>query len=240
MGIHVALKTNLRADSRDFSLNIDFKSDNSFVVLAGPSGSGKTTTLQMIAGLMQPDEGIITIGGNTVFDSNNNINKKPRHRNTGYLFQHYALFPHMSVKNNIAMGLRKKWFHRLTKDDEEKVLGILDLFEIGALAHSRPQNLSGGQKQRVALARALVSKPGVLLLDEPFAALDHALRSRLRKLLSDIQKHFNIPVVMITHDPCDVEEFGNTLVKYNAGQTCIQKKKVWPFPVRERITCAAG
>lgn len=235
MGIHVSLKTKLKADTRNFFLNIDFKSDNSFVVLTGPSGSGKTVTLQMIAGLIQPDEGLIRIGNKTVFDSKKKINSKPRNRETGYLFQHYALFPHMSVKNNIAMGLRKKWFHRLTKNDEKTINHFLHLFEIDVLAHSKPQNLSGGQKQRVALARALVSKPGVLLLDEPFSALDHGLRSRLRKLLLEIQSHFNIPVVMITHSSCDVKAFGGRLVEYNDGRTHTITQKVRPFPVRKKI-----
>ncbi|MFH2067056.1 MAG: ATP-binding cassette domain-containing protein [Pseudomonadota bacterium] len=217
MNIQVCFQKKLRTKNRDFDMNIDFQSHALFTILYGPSGAGKTITLQMIAGLQRPDSGFIAVGDRILFDSDTGVDRKARHRNIGYVFQDYALFPHLSVKNNVAYGLRKKWNPFLGYREKLQVAEVLCLLEIESLTDARPEELSGGQRQRVALARALVRKPELLLLDEPFSALDQNLKVRLRKQLSDIHTCFHIPVIMVTHDACDVRELGRTIVRYGCG-----------------------
>jgi molybdate transport system ATP-binding protein len=134
------------------------------------------------------------------------------------LFQDYALFPHLTVLENVGFGLKKNWQWRLSRKDRDRVIACLEVFEISQLAQSLPRDLSGGQKQRVALARALIQKPDLLLLDEPFAALDTLLRVKLRKELAQVQTAFSIPVIMVTHDPEDIRAFAETLVTYEMGR----------------------
>jgi len=220
MLIHVDLEKKLVARGRTFTLKAAFTSEEQFVVLFGPSGAGKTLTLQSIAGLITPDSGRISLNGRALFDSSARINISSRDREIGYVFQDYALFPHLNVADNIGYGLRKKWRLQLLKPDRRRVDEFLELFEISNLKNSFPSDLSGGQKQRVALARALIRKPCLLLLDEPFSALDTLLRGRLRKELIRIQAVFNIPVIMITHDPEDIRTLAETLVIYETGRVC--------------------
>lgn len=197
-----------------------FSSESDFVVLSGPSGSGKTMTLQTIAGLMKPDSGHIAAGDRILFDSRTRVNLPARNRRVGYVFQDYALFPHITVLRNVGFGLARTWQLRLADEDRRRVKDFLEIFEIAHLAKSYPRDISGGQKQRVALARSLICRPELLLLDEPFAALDPPLRGRMRKELFDILKRFGIPVVMVTHDPEDVAVFAETLVTYQEGRVC--------------------
>ena len=220
MLIEVDIERTLNSRERSFTLKATFASDESRVVLFGPSGSGKTLTLQSVAGLMRPVSGRIALKGRVLFDAKAGIEVPSRERRMGYLFQDYALFPHMTVLGNVGYGLRKSWQWRLSKKDRRDVLGLLDTLEIRQLAESFPVDLSGGQKQRVALARALMTRPDLLLLDEPFAALDTLLRARLRKELLDIQERFQVPMIMITHDPEDITAFAQTLVTYEAGRVC--------------------
>jgi molybdate transport system ATP-binding protein len=201
-----------------FKLQAAFSSEEEFVVLFGPSGSGKTLTLQSIAGLSTPDSGRIVLDGKILYDSKRQVNIPARHRGIGYLFQDYALFPHLSVSDNIGFGLMRTWQWSLSKKDRRRVQEYMEAFEIAHLARSLPHGLSGGQKQRVALARALIRKPQCLLLDEPFSALDTLLRKKLRKELARVQSAFRIPVVMVTHDPADISAFAETLVVYASGQ----------------------
>jgi molybdate transport system ATP-binding protein len=155
-----------------------------------------------------------------IFDSKSGINIDPQRRKIGYVFQDYALFPHLTVFENIGFGLRKKWPLPLSAKDILKVEEFLDLFEIAHLATSFPLDLSGGQRQRVAVARALIRDPQFLLLDEPFSALDTLLRTKLREELLKLQARFNVPVIMITHDPEDIQVFAETLVTYEVGRIC--------------------
>jgi molybdate transport system ATP-binding protein len=218
MELSIDIRKHLRSRGRDFELNCSFASSEKFVVLFGASGSGKTTTMRAVAGLVHPDAGRIAVGGRTLFDSARGINVPARQRNIGYLFQDYALFPHLTVEKNIAFALRPSLWGRLSREEKQRVEEALVHFHIAELRQAMPAELSGGQRQRVALARALVRKPDLLLLDEPFAALDPHLRARLRSGLLDVQKHFNVPVLLISHDPEDVDLFAETLVVYDAGR----------------------
>lgn len=218
--IQVEVRKKLVSRQRSFLLQVAFSSREGFVVLFGPSGSGKTLTLQSIAGLMTPDAGKIVLGDRVLFDSEAGIDIAPRDRGIGYVFQDYALFPHLTVSENVGFGLKGQWQWRLNRDQARRVDEFLELFEIAHLAKSFPFDLSGGQKQRVALARALIRDPRLLLLDEPFAALDTLLRVRLREELLAIRRRFPIPVIMITHDPEDIRVFAETLVTYERGRAC--------------------
>ncbi|MGA2938075.1 MAG: ATP-binding cassette domain-containing protein [Syntrophobacteraceae bacterium] len=220
MLIRVDIEKTMSSRGRRFFLKAAFSSVEGFVVLFGPSGAGKTLTLQSIAGLLTPDSGRIELRDSVLFDSKSGINIDPQHRNIGYVFQDYALFPHLTVFENVGFGLRKRWPQPLSQPHRLKVEEFLDIFEITHLAASFPFDLSGGQKQRVALARALIRSPELLLLDEPFSALDTLLRVKLRDELLAIQARFKVPVIMITHDPEDIRVFAQTLVTYETGRVC--------------------
>jgi molybdate transport system ATP-binding protein len=211
--------------NRKFALHATFASDGEFVVLFGPSGSGKSLTLQMIAGLLTPDRGTIEVGGRVLFDAARGINVPVRERRVGCVFQDYALLPHRTVAENVGLGLESRWPLGLRRDDGVVVEELLALFDLHAHRASLPRDLSGGQRQRVALARALAKRPDVLLLDEPFAALDPLLRDRMREELLRVQEHLKIPVLLITHDPRDVETFADTVVLFDAGEV----RRVWPL-----------
>lgn len=225
MDLQVDIRKTLRAKGRSFTLAARFDSGDDFVVLFGPSGSGKSVTLQSLAGLLRPDAGRIVVGGRAVFDSERGIDLPIRKRGVGYLFQDYALFPHLSVMDNVGFALRRPFEWRLSRAAQARAREVLNVFELDGCAQAMPRELSGGQRQRVALARALVTRPSVLLLDEPFAALNPLLRARMRAELKRVQDHFKVPVILITHDQDDVETFGDTLVVFDQGRI----ERVWPF-----------
>jgi molybdate transport system ATP-binding protein len=218
--IEVNVAKKLTSRGRSFTLEAAFSSEEQSVVLFGPSGAGKTLTLQSIAGLVTPDAGRIVLRDRVLYDSTRGINVPCRDRGIGYLFQDYALFPHLTVLENVGSGLRTAWPWRLSKEAKHRVLAFLESLEISRLARSYPLDLSGGQRQRVALARALIRQPDFLLLDEPFTALDTLLRERLRKELLDVLSRFNTPLILISHDPEDIRSFAGTLVTYDAGRVC--------------------
>ncbi|WP_299262166.1 ABC transporter ATP-binding protein [Halorientalis sp.] len=175
----------------DVSLSI---ADGEFFTLVGPSGCGKTTLLRAVAGLETPTAGRVRIEGRDATE------EPPEERRVGVVFQNYALFPHMSARENVAYGLQ---FHDLPEPDDERVAELLDLVDLGSVAHRAPDQLSGGQRQRIALARALAPKPDVLLLDEPLSALDARLRKRLRVQIRSIQRDLGITTVYVTHDQAE-------------------------------------
>jgi len=218
MRLEVDIRKTLQSGDRRFELEAAFSSQDDLTVIFGASGSGKSLTIQAIAGLVTPEQGRIAVGGEVLFDSGQGLNRPSRKRGVGYLFQDYALFPHLRVRENIAYPLKSGWTLRLSEEERGEVAEIMATFEIGHLAESYPSELSGGQKQRVALARAMIKKPSILLLDEPFSALDSTLRQRMRMELLDIRRRFAVPMVVITHDPADVEVFADTLVIFGDGR----------------------
>ena len=180
----------------------------SFFALLGPSGCGKTTTLRMVAGLEQPTEGQVLLGDTDVTGT------KPYQRPVNTVFQSYALFPHLDVFDNVAFGLRRRRSKTVTKEVDD----VLELVQLGALAHRRPAQLSGGQQQRVALARAIVNRPSVLLLDEPLGALDLKLRRQMQVELKRIQTEVGLTFVHVTHDQEEAMTMADTIAVMNGGR----------------------
>ncbi|HRO58856.1 MAG TPA: ATP-binding cassette domain-containing protein [Burkholderiaceae bacterium] len=214
----IDLRKRLQHAGRRFELEVRFASDARRLVLFGPSGAGKTQTLRMIAGLGTPDAGHVRVAGRTLLDRAAGVDVPARKRGMAYLFQDYALFPHLTVVQNIAFGVQRGWLNAGREPRHEAVDRWLRSFELTAVARQYPEQLSGGQRQRTALARALVAQPQALLLDEPLAALDPALRARLRDELADLQVELDIPLLIITHDEADVHRFGDEAFEMAAGR----------------------
>lgn len=214
----VSIRKRLSSRGRDFSLAVDFEADNGIVVIFGPSGSGKSLTLQAIAGLLRPDEGRIRIGARLLFDRRDGVDLPARERRVGYVFQDYALFPHLNVTHNVGFPIARGFPARLDEGGRTRVAEMLELFEISHLAAMHPAQLSGGQRQRVALARALITRPELLMLDEPFNALDPLLRDRMRHELLAWRERFGVPMMLITHDPDDVAALASQVLLYRDGR----------------------
>ena len=217
MKVRVDIRKRLVSEGREFCLEAAFEAENERIVVFGPSGSGKSVTLQCIAGLLTPDDGRIEIGSRVLFDSAARINLPPQARSVGYVFQEYALFPHLTVEGNVGFALQSTLGGRADAAVRERVRMFLALFGLEGLARSLPRELSGGQRQRVALARALIRRPDMLLLDEPLAALDPMLREQVRSELLDVQARFQVPMIIITHDPADAEALAENLVVFEQG-----------------------
>jgi molybdate transport system ATP-binding protein len=213
MGLNVKLHKQFGARKlRSFSLDVEFNAAPGVTVIFGPSGSGKTTVLECIAGLLEPDAGAISINGDVLFDSARESNLTPQERRVGYVFQDLALFPHMSAAENVGFGIRANG-----QEKRELVRDILERFHIAHLAANRPAEISGGERQRVALARALVTRPRLLLLDEPFSALDDELK---RAIIDDLKRWLegsNIPVLLVTHDRQEAEILGERMLLLKEG-----------------------
>ncbi len=210
MSLAVFLQKTIRA----FTLDIRWEIKNEFAVLFGHSGAGKSMTLQLMAGLMKPDVGSVVMNGRMLFDSASSVNCSPQERSFGYVFQDLALFPHMTVMDNILYGA-----HGMQKEERKKrARDMIGLFRLSGLESAMPGEISGGQKQRVALARALIRKPDALLLDEPFSALDNHIRVEMRKFLLDAQRTFNIPVVLVTHDLMEASTLADAVIVYARGR----------------------
>jgi molybdate transport system ATP-binding protein len=214
--IDVALQLAVQDGRRRFDLDLAFATEAPFVALYGPSGAGKSLTLQAMAGLLPVKAGHVRLDGRVLLDSAAGVNLPPEARGVGYLFQQYALFPHLNVRDNIAFGLTS-WRRGLRADDAARVDALIESFGLGALARSRPATLSGGQQQRVALARALACQPQVLLLDEPFAALHTTLRRQLRTELRALRQRLGIPAVIVSHDPEDVMALADEVFLLDGG-----------------------
>ena len=207
------LSVDITKNLPDFSLSIRFSIERDILVLFGPSGCGKTTTLRSIAGLLQPDGGRIVNDGEVFFDAAGKIFIPPRQRRIGYMFQDFALFPHMSVYRNIWYGVRDH--DREARQMYEKLTSLL---KIGHLAERSPGQLSGGEKQRVALARALMAQPKILLLDEPLSSLDTETRLEVRNELREMERIWNIPFILVTHDPDEASFLGDQVLYMQKGR----------------------
>lgn len=182
-----------------------------FLTLFGKSGSGKTTLLRIIAGLETPQSGEIIVDGEIWFDSSKNINLTPQKRNVGFVFQDYALFPNMTIQQNLEFALDNK-------KELKRVKEILNIMEIENLANMKPENLSGGQKQRVAVARTLMTNPKILLLDEPLSALDNSMRIKLQDELLAIHQRFNMTSILVSHDITEVFKLSTRVFKISSGE----------------------
>ena len=218
MRLDVDIRRVMADPQRPFALELAFRSNSPRVVLFGPSGSGKSLTLRAIAGLMRPDAGHIGVRGRTLFDDFRGVDVPARERRIGYVFQDYALFPHLTVAQNVAFGLTSGLRQPSRRNVPEAARRWLDAFELDGLANRYPSQISGGQQQRVALARALAPQPELLLLDEPFAALDPPLRGRLRDELVALQSRLDVQMLVITHDPADVEVLGQHVLEIRDGR----------------------
>ena len=198
-----------------FGLDIALRSDARRLAVVGPSGSGESLTLQLLAGLLKPDGGHIRVNGGTWFDER--INLPAQKRRVGLLFQDYALFPHLTVAQNIDFGLARG-LSNPSKRPSEKARYWLEMLRLERVAGHYPQQISGGQKQRTALARALITEPELLLLDEPFSALDADLRTHTRNEVLQIQQASGIPMILITHDRADAEVLADEVWTMEAGR----------------------
>ncbi len=226
--MRIKLKKRLKGYKGDFRLDVDISvKKGSFITIFGKSGAGKTTLLRMIAGLLKPDEGFIDIDGEVWYDSTRGINLPPQKRKVGVVFQDYALFPNMSVEENILYGMEKK--------DEDLLERLLSLTELKELRKRKPQSLSGGQKQRVALARAVARKPDILLLDEPLSALDIDMRKKLQEELQKIHRTFSLTTFLISHDFSEVFRLSDRVFVIENGKIIKEGKPDQIF-VQERIS----
>ena len=201
----MSLIVDIRKDLGSFRLDVKFEAESGVTCLLGASGCGKSMTLKCIAGIEKPDEGHIELDGRVLYDSEKKIDLPPQQRRVGYLFQNYALFPNMTVRQNILCGLCRE------KDRSEKerhLREMVNMLQLEGLENHKPHQLSGGQQQRVALARILVSDPRLLLLDEPFSALDGHLRDALKIELRDLLVQFGGTVLMVTHDRTEAYNMG--------------------------------
>jgi molybdate transport system ATP-binding protein len=195
----------------EFKLNVQFNiSQGEFVALYGDSGAGKTTLMRCLAGLDMPDEGNIKVNEKTWFDFSERVNMPIQQRHVGFMFQDYALFPNMTVRQNLAFALAKS-------QPKHRIAELLDMMEIGELQHQKPAQLSGGQKQRVALARTLAQAPQLMLLDEPFAALDTQVRSRLQDEILRLHRHFGLTILLISHDVGEVYKLASRVLVMHNG-----------------------
>jgi molybdate transport system ATP-binding protein len=198
----------------DFVLDVSWQARESVVALVGPSGSGKTLTLQCLAGLIRPERGRIVVDERVLFDATAGIDVPPQSRRIGYVFQGYALFPHLTVRDNVAYGLHRVPRQRRT----ERAQDVIDRLGLTAVADRYPREVSGGQQQRVALGRALAVDPDLLLLDEPLSALDAPLRRALRDELVRTVHDWHKATVVVTHDLAEAYQLADRVVVYEAGR----------------------
>ena len=241
MGITVDIRKKLG----EFRLDIAFESTARRIGILGPSGCGKSMTLKSIAGIEQPDAGRIVIdpqtpdvtGSRVLFDSTGRVNLKPQKRNVGYMFQNYALFPTMNVMQNIAAGIRSQGEER-----ESRVREMIDRFRLRGLEKHLPVELSGGQQQRVALARIMAYRPDLILLDEPFSALDQHLRERLQHEMSTMLEDYRGQVIMVSHSRDEIYRFSEELFVMENGSLLARgnTREIFDEPETMKVASMTG
>jgi molybdate transport system ATP-binding protein len=234
----VALVLEVRKALPGFTLDVAWEAGDEVVTLFGPSGAGKTLTLQCLAGLVRPDSGRIVVNGTVFFDGALGVDVPTQRRRLGYVFQGYALFPHLNVRDNVAYGLA----HLSATARRERTREVLERLGLADLASRRPRELSGGQQQRVALGRALAPDPALVLLDEPLSALDLPLRQALRDDLRAVLAEWRTAAVLVTHDFTEAYRLGDRIVVYEAGrviQTAPRAELLWQ-PASERVAGIVG
>jgi molybdate transport system ATP-binding protein len=210
--IKIDIHKRLRAHDSEMNLRIKCKiKKGELVTLYGESGAGKTSTLRILAGLLKPDKGEITINEVSWVDTANKIFIAPQKRNIGYVFQDYALFPNMSVLQNLEFASNKA-------QNKKVIAELIEMMELGDLQNRKPQTLSGGQQQRLALARALVCKPNILLLDEPLAALDYKIRLKLQDYITRIHNEYALTTILISHDIGEIMKLSGRVLVLDQGK----------------------
>lgn len=210
MGLNVKLQKKVNG----FVLDIEWQIGNELTVLFGFSGAGKTMTLRLIAGLIKPDNGQVSLDDVVYFDSSVGTHLPPQERPFGYVFQDLAIFPHMTVLQNILYGAVN-----LPKNEKlDRAREMIRAFKLTGFEARYPHEISGGQKQRVAFARALIRRPKVLLLDEPFSSLDRPLRFEMRRFLQEVRNNFSIPTLLVTHDFEEAEAISDKIIVYEQGK----------------------
>lgn len=228
------LMVDIKKQFKKFKLDVSFKCDGKTIGLLGGSGSGKSMTLRCIAGLVTPDEGKIVYGDKVFFDSCKGINLPAQERGIGFLFQNYALFPHMTLEENVGFGL-----HHLTKKERRAVVEEhLDRMQLGHLKKSYPGQLSGGQQQRAAIARAMAAQPEMLILDEPFSALDNHLRVRMEHELMKVIGGYRGTTLMVSHDVNELYRISEDILTYHDGKIVNGGKKERLFQEPEHVQAA--
>jgi molybdate transport system ATP-binding protein len=225
--IEINIKKKLTAASGEMLLDFNTSIEKgSLVTLYGKSGVGKTTVLRILGGLLKPEQGKIIVNNNTWFNHKKNINIKPQKRKVGFVFQDYALFPNMTVEQNLEFALAKN-------QSKNIIAELIDLIELGALKNRKPETLSGGQKQRVALARALVKKPSVLMLDEPLSALDYEIRYKLQEYILQVHNEYNLTTILISHDISEILRMSDKVVEIDNGKIIREGKPFEVFNIKE-------
>jgi molybdate transport system ATP-binding protein len=208
------LRVDIAKQLGDFTLEADFTSEGRVTGLFGASGAGKTSLINMIAGLVKPDRGTIALDGETLDDSAAGVHVPPHRRRIGYVFQDARLFPHLDVRHNLDYGRRMNGL----ADDPAQRQRVIDLLDIGALLDRRPGKLSGGERQRVAFGRALLSKPRLLLLDEPLGALDEDRKREILPYLVRLRDEAGIPMVYVSHDAAELRQLATQIVMLKGGR----------------------
>ena len=235
----MSVYVDIEKDFGTFCLKAKFEAGNETLALLGASGCGKSTTLRCIAGIVTPDRGKIILDGVTLFDSEKKINLPPQKRHTGLMFQNYALFPNMTVLQNIKSGAKRE---KDSKIREDMIQSTLEQFDLKDLVDRYPHQLSGGQQQRVALARILVSNPQILLLDEPFSALDSHLRFKLEQEVRRVIRQFGKTVLLVSHDRDEVYRMSDSIAIMDSGEIQVigPRSKVFENPGTRKAAILTG
>ena len=232
------LKVEINRTLPGFKLDVAFSVDGEVLGILGPSGSGKTMTLNCIAGLLRPDRGFIQLNERVLFDASQKVNLPSRDRNIGFVFQNYALFPHLTASENIAYGIR----HQSRAEMNHRVQTLIENMGLDGLQNRYPQQLSAGQQQRVAVARALAPEPEILLLDEPFSALDSLTKEQLEMQILDLRQFYKGHIILVTHDLVEAYRLSSRIAVYDAGKIiqCDRKEKLISSPANQKVARITG